>query len=180
MTLQLGQRGGLRGGAKRRVEAPVGGSSDPMREAGGPSTGESLGMDCKGCARPTGGSHGRTTDVPAQRFEGKKRRPRPRGVSKSAATSIIKASSLRTDTRQKEGRAARRRQSVDTYTKGRSRAENFSFVSRLRARERRRVCERSRPKTCAYVRETSPSASYGRPQKSAPRRRHPPEGARIP
>src|SRR5215212_10671961 len=70
---------GHRGGAKRRIGAPYGGgcgSSDPMREAGAPSTGKSLACVTKCCARPTGGSHGRTTDAPAQRGEGAKHRPR--------------------------------------------------------------------------------------------------------
>ena len=47
------------------------GSSDPMRVAGLPSTSgkwKSCVMEC--CARPTGGSHGRTTEAPEQRFNG--------------------------------------------------------------------------------------------------------------
>jgi hypothetical protein len=50
------------------------GNSDPMREAGTlPSTEEVVSVSC---ARPTGGSHVRTTDDPAQRFKGAKRRLR--------------------------------------------------------------------------------------------------------
>jgi hypothetical protein len=50
-----------------------------MIEAGGPSTGgygksDMLTSWC--CARPTGGSHGRTTGDSTQRFEGAKQRPR--------------------------------------------------------------------------------------------------------
>jgi hypothetical protein len=48
-------------------------SSDPMREAGAPSTGECTHAEA---AHPTGGSHGRTTKSPAQRFRGAKLRPR--------------------------------------------------------------------------------------------------------
>jgi hypothetical protein len=44
-----------------------------MREADAPSTGECTHTEC---ARPTGGSHGRTTEAPAQRFKGAERRPR--------------------------------------------------------------------------------------------------------
>jgi hypothetical protein len=61
-------------GKARRAGAPYPGrcgSSDPMREAGLPSTSgkwKSCVMEC--CARPTGDSHGRTTDVPKQRFNG--------------------------------------------------------------------------------------------------------------
>src|SRR5215211_5355278 len=47
------------------------GSSDPMREAGATSTGD-VGMSSRRCARPTGGSHGRTTRGPAQRRGGRK------------------------------------------------------------------------------------------------------------
>ena len=41
-----------------------------------------------------GGSHGRTTGARAQRGEGAKLKPRPRGVSKSAAKGSIKAGVL--------------------------------------------------------------------------------------
>jgi hypothetical protein len=44
------------------------GNSDPMREAGEPSTDVVVSVGC--CARPTGDSYGRTTDAPAQRFNG--------------------------------------------------------------------------------------------------------------
>src|SRR5215216_461833 len=47
-----------------------------MREAGAPST-EGLLACCPRCARPTGGSHVRTTGDFAQRFEGAKRRAAP-------------------------------------------------------------------------------------------------------
>jgi hypothetical protein len=59
-----------------------------MREAGAPSTEEVVAVSC---ARPTGGSHGRTTDDPAQRFKGAKRRPRQVQWGKSAAKGIIEA-----------------------------------------------------------------------------------------
>jgi hypothetical protein len=44
-----------------------------MIEADAPSTEEVLSVSC---ARPTGDSHTRTTDAPAQRFKDAKRRPR--------------------------------------------------------------------------------------------------------
>jgi hypothetical protein len=47
-----------------------------MIEAGAPST-EELSLNFRGCARPTGGSHGRTDEGPTQRFEGAKRRAAP-------------------------------------------------------------------------------------------------------
>jgi hypothetical protein len=46
-----------------------------MIEARAPSTEEVAGV-LSGVCPPTGGSHGRTTDDPAQRFKGTKRRPR--------------------------------------------------------------------------------------------------------
>ena len=49
-----------------------------MIKAGATSTEEVVSAPCC-CARPTGGSHGRTTRGPAQRGEGAKRRPRPTG-----------------------------------------------------------------------------------------------------
>jgi hypothetical protein len=48
-----------------------------MIDASATSTEEVVSVSC---ARPTGGSHGRTTDAPAQRFKGAKRRPRQRGA----------------------------------------------------------------------------------------------------
>src|ERR671911_2618563 len=51
-------------------------SSDPMREAGAPNTVKLLLRFRYRCARPTGGSHGRITDGPAQRREDAKQRPR--------------------------------------------------------------------------------------------------------
>jgi hypothetical protein len=48
--------------------SPCRGSSDPLIEAGAPNTGELQASMARVCARPTGGSHGRTTDDPAQRF----------------------------------------------------------------------------------------------------------------
>jgi len=42
------------------------------------------------CARPTGGSHGLTTDAPAQRIKGAKLKAAP-DRSKGAAKGIIKA-----------------------------------------------------------------------------------------
>jgi len=60
-------------------------SSGPMREAGATSTLRnvtrlSVVQGC--CARPTGGSHGRTIRGPAQRRGGAKLRPRLRGWSR--------------------------------------------------------------------------------------------------
>src|SRR5215217_5185952 len=52
--------------------SPVRGSSDPMREAGVSSTRSKLQGCCLECARPTGGSHTRTTRGPAQRRGGRK------------------------------------------------------------------------------------------------------------
>src|SRR5215212_11295237 len=77
--LQRSARAGIAAGERGTAEGPEPsshGSSDPMREAGAPSTGKSLACVTKCCARPTGGSHGRTTDAPAQRGEGAKHRPR--------------------------------------------------------------------------------------------------------
>jgi hypothetical protein len=59
---------GVWGGAKRRFGALTLGS-DPMIEAGAPST-ERLLACFPWCARPTGGSHVRTTHDLAQRFKG--------------------------------------------------------------------------------------------------------------
>jgi hypothetical protein len=57
-------------GHRGRVERRAGGwSSDPMREADAPSTGE-LQVCFPRCARPTGDSHTRTTRGPAQRVKG--------------------------------------------------------------------------------------------------------------
>ena len=67
-----------------------GGGSDPIIEAGEPSTVVGCSPEC---ARPTEGSHGRTTRGPAQRWAkpGRKaRRPRLRGY-KGAAKGIIEA-----------------------------------------------------------------------------------------
>jgi hypothetical protein len=58
-----------------------------MKEAGAPSTGEGC---FPSCARPTGGTHVRTTEDPAQRRGGAERRPRPTG-HQGAAKGIIKA-----------------------------------------------------------------------------------------
>ena len=75
------------GKGERRLHAPlfsakgrslVVGSSDPMREAGVPST-EGLLACFPRCARPTGDSHGRITGDLEQRREGAKRRPRYQG-----------------------------------------------------------------------------------------------------
>jgi hypothetical protein len=60
-----------------------------MIEAGAPSTGGLRGMFVR-CARPTGGSHGLTTDAPAQRSKGTKLRAAP-DRSKGAAKGSIKA-----------------------------------------------------------------------------------------
>jgi hypothetical protein len=77
-----------RSGAKRRAGALLARGLRPMREAGAPSTEEVVAVSC---ARPTGGSHGSTTDDPAQRFKGAKRRPRQVQWGNSAAKGIIKA-----------------------------------------------------------------------------------------
>jgi hypothetical protein len=53
------------------------GSSDPLIEADAPSTEEVVSVWC--CARPTGGSHGLTTDDFTQRFKDAMRRPRTPG-----------------------------------------------------------------------------------------------------
>src|SRR5215216_3399171 len=53
-------------------------SSDPMREAGATSTEEVVAAPC--CARPTGYSHGRTTDDPAQHLYGAKLRAARMGM----------------------------------------------------------------------------------------------------
>jgi small subunit ribosomal protein S6 len=66
-----------------------------MIEAGAPSTGRSQALFPE-CARPTGGSHGRTARGPAQRGEGARRRPRQGGVPKSAANDSIKAGARKT------------------------------------------------------------------------------------
>ena len=70
---------GHRDGAERRAGALYQdlGNSDPMIEAGLPSTSgkwKSCVMEC--CARPTGGSHTRTTRGPAQRLKDAEQRPR--------------------------------------------------------------------------------------------------------
>ena len=46
------------------------GSSDPMIEAGAPNTRKLEVCFGNRCARPTGYGYGRTTDAPAQRFNG--------------------------------------------------------------------------------------------------------------
>ena len=58
-----------------------------MIEADAPSTEEVVSVSC---ARPTGGSHGLTTDAPAQRIKGAKLKAAP-DRSKGAARGIIKA-----------------------------------------------------------------------------------------
>ena len=58
-----------------------------MIEADAPSTAEVVSVSC---ARPTGDSHTRTTDAPAQRFKGAKLRAAP-DRSKGAAKGIIKS-----------------------------------------------------------------------------------------
>ena len=59
-----------RTGAKRRVGTLLRESSDPMIEAGAPSVGGLLACFPE-CARPTEGSHTRTTRGPAQRRGGR-------------------------------------------------------------------------------------------------------------
>jgi hypothetical protein len=54
-----------------------------MIEDGGPNTSEVQKCYPKCCARPTEGSHGLTPDDPAQRFKGKKRRPRYKRLGKA-------------------------------------------------------------------------------------------------
>src|SRR5215211_3883114 len=63
------------------------GSSGPMIEAGAPSTGD-VGMSSRRCARPTGGSHGRTTRGPAQRRGDAKQRPRLRRAQKARPRTV--------------------------------------------------------------------------------------------
>src|SRR5215217_51130 len=67
-----------------------------MIEAGGPSTGSygKSNMLASWCARPTGGSHGRTIGDLTQRFKGAKRRAAPRRGPKSAAEDSIEAGVL--------------------------------------------------------------------------------------
>ena len=60
-----------------------------MREAGAPITRKLLLRFGQECAHPTGGSHGLTTDAPAQRFKGAKLKAAP-DRSKGAARGIIK------------------------------------------------------------------------------------------
>jgi hypothetical protein len=67
-------------------------SSDPMREAGATSTLRnvirlSIVQGC--CARPTGGSHGRTTDACTQRFKDAERRPRYQGNGDSTRPASV-------------------------------------------------------------------------------------------
>src|ERR687890_111283 len=69
-----------------------------MIEAGAPSTGKSLACVTKCRARPTGGSHGRTTEAPAQGRGGAMLRPCQSRLGKknekSAARDSIKAGVL--------------------------------------------------------------------------------------
>jgi hypothetical protein len=69
-----------------------------MREAGAPSTEEVVAVH-RDCARPTGGSHVRTTESPVQRGEGAKRRPRCRMGPPSAAEDSIEAGILNLERR---------------------------------------------------------------------------------
>jgi hypothetical protein len=66
---------GHRGGAERRAGALLARGLRPMIVAGEPSTGPFIDRDI-GSARPTGGSHARTTRGPAQRRGGAKGKPR--------------------------------------------------------------------------------------------------------
>jgi hypothetical protein len=72
-----------------------------MREAGAPSTG-CCRYRLAWCARPTGGSHGLTTDAPAQRIKGAKLKAAP-ARSKGAARGIIKAGILHLASLQRRG-----------------------------------------------------------------------------
>ena len=65
----------------------------PMIEAGAPSTGSFV-TELSGVCPPAGGSHGRTTEAPAQRSKGAKRRPRCRMGPPSAAEDSIEAGLL--------------------------------------------------------------------------------------
>jgi hypothetical protein len=88
-TRHRGGRGeglGHRGGAKRRAG---GWSSDPVIEADVPSTEVLQVQILAWCARPTGGSHDLTTDDPAQRFKGAKRKDAPgRGTRKARPRAV--------------------------------------------------------------------------------------------
>jgi hypothetical protein len=79
-----------RTGEERRAGAKQTESSDPMREADAPSTEEATLAHRVG-ARPTGGSHGLTTDAPAQRSKGAKLKAARKEEEKSAAKGSIKA-----------------------------------------------------------------------------------------
>jgi len=72
-----------------------------MREADEPRTVGVVTVSRR-CARPTGGSHGLTTDGPAQRFKDARAKASPRrGAQKSAVKGIIKAGVLRLDSLQR-------------------------------------------------------------------------------
>jgi hypothetical protein len=58
------------GRGKVKGRSPDRMSSGSMREAGAPSTEVVVLALWVGCARPTGGSHGRTPGAPEQRFNG--------------------------------------------------------------------------------------------------------------
>jgi hypothetical protein len=60
---------GASGRGKAKGRSPVRESSDPMREAGEPSTGNVI-VCCVALCPPHRGSHGLTTDIPAQRTTG--------------------------------------------------------------------------------------------------------------
>jgi hypothetical protein len=66
-----------------------------MIEAGAPRTVEVVYVSRR-CTRPTGGSHGRTTKSPAQRFKGAKRRAALRRIVKSAAR-VVRRSGCETE-----------------------------------------------------------------------------------
>src|SRR5215217_7096243 len=65
--LRASRRGKVKGRSPRRWPCR---SSDPMREAGEPNTRKLLLRLVSWCARPTGDSYSRTTDPPAQHFNG--------------------------------------------------------------------------------------------------------------
>jgi hypothetical protein len=83
-----------------------------MIEAGEPSTSEFQECYPKSCARPTGGSHGRTTDDPAQRFSRAKAKGRAKGRAKEGKSGKPGAAKGHYESRgpvgsgQSEGRAA--------------------------------------------------------------------------
>src|SRR5215217_4994724 len=69
------------------------------------------------CARPTGGSHTRTTDDAAQPFKDAKQRPRQGEVRESAATGIVEAGVLHLASLQRRGSLILREDCYNVVTK---------------------------------------------------------------